>query len=107
MKFEVFLTQDAEDDIFQIHAFIFENDSEANANKIFDGLKKTCLTLTRFPERGHTPPELQRISVLNFKEIHYLTYRIIYQVLNDNVYIHCVFDGRRDLQEVLENRLFR
>ena len=107
MKYEVFLTHEAEDDMFQIYTFISENDSEQNANYVFDALKKTCLNLTRFPDRGHFPPELQRINVFNYKEIHYKPYRIIYQVIENKVYIHCIFDGRRDLQEVLESRLFR
>ena len=106
MKFEVFLTQDAEDDIFEIFNYILENDSE-NANYVFKKLKETCLNLNSFPDRGHTPPELERINVFNYKEIHFKPYRIIYQVLDNKIYIHCAFDGRRDLQEVLEKRLFR
>jgi toxin ParE1/3/4 len=107
MKFEVFLTKDAEDDIFEIYNFIIENDVENNANYVFHKLKETCLSLISFPDRGHTPLELKRINVFNYKEIHFKPYRIIYQVTENKVYIHCVFDGRRDLQEVLENRLFR
>ena len=107
MKYEVFLTKDAEDDIFDIFAFILENDNENNASLVFNKIKETCLSLISLPDRGHTPPELERISVFNYKEIHYKPYRIIYQISEYNLYIHCVFDGRRDLQEVLENRLFR
>jgi len=107
MKFEVFITQDAEDDIFAIYEYIFRNNGENNANYVFQQIKKTCLRLNSFPDRGHTPPELERINVYNYKEIHFKPYRIIYQIIENKVYIHCVFDGRRDLQEVLENRLFR
>ena len=66
-----------------------------------------CLNLESFPERGHTPPELERINLIGFFEIHFKPYRIIYQILNNNVYIHCVLDGRRELQELLEKRLLR
>ena len=107
MKYEVFLTKDAEDDIFEIFTYILENDNENSANHIFDKIKQTCLSLFSFSNRGHTPPELERINVFNYKEIHFKAYRIIYQVIEHKVYILCVFDGRRDLQEVLENRLFR
>ena len=107
MKYEVFVTQDAEDDIFAIYDYIFKNDDEDNANSVFQRIKETCLSLISFPDRGHTPPELERINVFNYKETHFKPYRIIYQIVENKVYIHCVFDGRRDLQEVLENRLFR
>ncbi|MHA2031655.1 MAG: type II toxin-antitoxin system RelE/ParE family toxin [Candidatus Kariarchaeaceae archaeon] len=107
MKYEVFLTKDAEDDIYEIYQYIFENDGDDNATYLFDKIKETCLRLMSFPDRGHTPPELKQINVYNYKEIHFKPYRIIYQIIEQKVYIHCVFDGRRDLQEVLESRLFR
>jgi toxin ParE1/3/4 len=107
MKYEVFITQDAEDDIYAIYDYIFKNDGENNANYVFQNIKETCLSLISYPDRGHTPPELERINVFNYKETHFKPYRIIYQIIEIKVYIHCVFDGRRDLQEVLENRLFR
>ena len=107
MKYEVFLTKDAEDDIIEIYRYILENDSENSANNVFKKIKETCLSLISFPDRGHNPPELNRIAVYNYKEIHFKPYRIIYQIIQLKVYIHSIFDGRRDLQEVLENRLFR
>ena len=107
MKYEVFVTQDAEDDIFAIYDYIFKNDDENKANYVYQKLKDTCLSLISFPDRGHTPPELERINLFNYKETHFKPYRIIYQIIENKVYIYCVFDGRRDLQEVLENRLFR
>jgi toxin ParE1/3/4 len=107
MKYEVFITIDAEEDIFSIYNYILKNDSENSANYIFQKLKETCLSLISFPDRGHTLPELERINVYNYKEIHFKPYRLIYQIVDNKVYIHCVFDGRRELQEVLENRLFR
>ena len=31
----------------------------------------------------------------------------IYQIEGQTVFVHCVLDGRRDLQELLERRLLR
>ena len=59
------------------------------------------------PERGHIPPELERIGVFGFREIHFKPYRIVYEIERKGVFIHCVLDGRRDLQELLESRLLR
>jgi mRNA-degrading endonuclease RelE of RelBE toxin-antitoxin system len=42
------------------------------------------MSLADNPERGHIPPELERIGVYEYREIHVKVYRIIYQVL-DNV----------------------
>ncbi len=56
---------------------------------------------------GNVPPELERISVTGFLEIHFRPYRIIYQVIENDLFIHCILDGRRDLQTLLQERLLR
>ncbi len=107
MKYQVFMVSDAEEDILEIYKYASRNDSIQRAENLYQKLEETCLSLTEFPNRGHIPPELERIGVFNFLEIHYKPYRIIYQIIESNVYIHCILDGRRDLQELLQQRLLR
>ncbi len=107
MKFEVFLTIDAEEDIFKIYNYVAINDSEEKADSLFGKLQETCLSLENYPDRGHLQPELERINVREYSEIHFKPYRIIYQVRNKSVFIHCVLDGRRNLQDILQDRLLR
>ena len=107
MKYNVFLISDAEEDIFEIYNYVAANDLPGNADALFDNLHKTCLKLESFPERGHIPPELERINVLGFLEIHFKPYRIIYQIIGNEVYIHSILDGRRDIQDILQKRLLR
>ena len=107
MSHQVFLVSDAEDDILEIYKYVSRNDSIQSANDLFDKLRETCYSLAKLPKRGHTPSELERISVHEFKEIHYKPYRIIYEISDNCVYIHCIIDGRRDLQELLQQRLLR
>ncbi len=107
MKFDVFLISDAEKDIIDIYKYIIFNDSKENAEYVFNKIEETCKSLSSLPDRGHIPPELERIGVMSFKEIHFKPYRIIYEIINKKVFIHCVLDGRRDLQEILEHRLIR
>lgn len=107
MKYKILLISDAELDLYDIYNFVEKNDSVQNADALLDKLENTIKGLQTFPLRGHTPPELNRISVLDYYEIHYKPYRIIYQVIDKNVYVHCILDGRRDLQDLLEKRLLR
>ena len=37
------------------------------------------------PDRGHLPLELERIGILEFREVFYKPYRIIYQIIGNNV----------------------
>ncbi len=107
MKYKVLILHEAEDDLFDIYRYIFENDSKDNARYVLNKLEEKCLGLDEFPERGHIPHELDRIGVTGFLEIHFKPYRIIYEVDGKKVFIHGVLDGRRDLRDLLERRLFR
>ena len=103
----VYIIAEAEEDIFDIYSFIALNDSKGKSDKLFAKLKETINSLDRQPTRGHVPPELARIDVMDFLEIHYKPYRIIYQIIKTDVFVHCVLDGRRDLQEILQRRLLK
>jgi len=107
MKYQVFLVQDAEDDIFSIYSYISKKDSIAHASYVYNKLQDACYSLEHFPFRGHIPLELNTIDVRGFLQIHFKPYRIIYQVQENKIFIHCVLDGRRELQELLQNRLLR
>ena len=107
MKYQVFFVLDAELDLFDIFTYISSNDSEAGARFIYAKLKETCSSLEFFPHRGHVPPELERIGIDNFLQVHFKPYRIIFSVSGRKVFVHCILDGRRDLQELLHRRLIR
>ena len=57
-KFEVLLTQGAEQDLEGIHDYIAEFDCVANANYVLDELISVVESLSKFPERGSYPKEL-------------------------------------------------
>lgn len=107
MRYKVFIVKDAEEDIFEIYHYISIQDSASNASKIFTELERTCDSLRDMPERGHIPPELDRIGVYDFREIHCKPYRIIYRITEKKVFIYCILDSRRNISELLEKRLFR
>ncbi|MEI6757951.1 MAG: type II toxin-antitoxin system RelE/ParE family toxin [Chlorobium sp.] len=107
MNHDVFLTADAESDILEIWKYVARHDLAERAGSLIDALQETCFSLGSFPDRGHYPPELQRVSVLDYRELHYTPCRIIYRIIDRKVFIHCVLDGKRDLQELLLERLIR
>ena len=107
MRYKVYLISEAEEDLYELYNYVSRRDSIEKAEYAIEKIHEACLNLSEFPNRGHTPPELERIGFLEYKEIHFKPYRIIYQVLGTKVFVHCVLDGRRDLQELLEKRLLR
>ena len=107
MKYKVIIDSQAKLDLKEIFIYVAMNDSIQSANKLLDALEHTCLKLESIPDRGHIPPELRPTGIKKYFEIHYKPYRIIYEIEKNIIYIHCVIDGRRNIQEILSNRFLR
>jgi toxin ParE1/3/4 len=107
MSFEVLILPEAERDLAERYLYVAGHDSRGHADKLLDTLEQTCTMLCMNPETGHAVPELDRVYVPGFREIHFKPWRILYQVTGERVFVHAVLDGRRDLQELLERRLLR
>lgn len=106
MPFKINLLQEAENDLLEIYKYVAVQDSFGNAENLFENLYKKCISLQDLPNRGHQPPELVGVND-TYLEIHHKPYRIIYEVTENAVYIHCILDGRREMKKLLEERLLR
>lgn len=106
-RFDVVFDTDAEDDLFDIYAYVAVNDSVVSADKLFAALRSTCETLRTLPQRGNVPPELRVVGVVEFRELRCKPYRILYSIYGSTVNVHCILDGRRDMQTILQERLLR
>jgi len=107
MKFEIVIIAAAKSDLREIFHYVELNDSFERADMLVDGVERAIAALAEMPQRGHYPPELDRIGNREFREIHFKPYRIIYSIRENEVIIHCVLDGRRDMQTLLQQRLLR
>lgn len=107
MKFKVNIVASAEEDLFEIYQYVYFNDSEEKAEKLYSKLYEKCLSLQEYPNRGHVPQELSLLGIDDFLELTYKPYRIIYQIIENVVFIYCILDGRRDMQKLLHERLIR
>lgn len=107
MKFSIVLIVAAKSDLREIFRYVELNDSLERADNLVDGIEQAITSLTVMPQRGHCPPELDKIGIREFREIHFKPYRIIYSIHELEVIVHCVLDGRRDMQTLLQQRLLR
>ena len=105
--YRVRIADDAEQDLVDIYQYVATSDSVEKAADVLDELESLCLRLAELPLRGHVPPELDRIGLTTYREVHFKPYRVIYEVIGHVVFIHCVLDGRRDMASLLERRLLR
>ncbi|WP_374247618.1 type II toxin-antitoxin system RelE/ParE family toxin [Thermomonas sp.] len=104
-KFEVLLTEGAEQDLEAIHDYIAEFDCVANANYVLDELMSVVESLSKFPERGSYPKELVGLGIKEYRQTFFKPYRLIYRITGSQVIIYLIADGRRDMQSVLARRL--
>jgi len=103
--YQIEFTQWAEFDLDEIVTYIAENDNVHDALQVFYNLKEKIAELDELAVRGRIVPELKRIKVFEFREIICTPYRIIYKIENQVVYIVAVFDGRREIDDIIYRRV--
>lgn len=104
-KFEVLLTEGAEQDLEAIYDYIAEFDSVARAGDVLGGLMEVAKNLSKVPERGGYPRELIDLGIREYRQISFKSWRVIYRVTGKQVIIYLIADGRRDMQSLLARRL--
>ncbi|MDT8452925.1 MAG: type II toxin-antitoxin system RelE/ParE family toxin [Gammaproteobacteria bacterium] len=102
----VFWTKTARADLEAIVNHIAA-DSIANALSVLDRLEKKAESLNAQSCRGREVPELQLIGMSHYRELLVKPWRIIYRLESDHVLIVAVLDSRRDLEDLLLQRLTR
>jgi toxin ParE1/3/4 len=106
-RYQVRLTQEVEADLLDLFDYIARKDSLASAQHEFEELEKLIFSLDQQPERGHYPLELSKHGIKEYREVLFKPYRLVYQVIANKVVVLGCFDGRRDMQSLLERRLLR
>jgi toxin ParE1/3/4 len=104
-RFEVLLTEGAEQDLEAIYDYIAGFDCVANANYVLDELQDVVERLSKFPERGSYPKELVGLGIKEYRQTFFKPYRVIYRITGSQVIIYLIADGRRDMQSALARRL--
>jgi toxin ParE1/3/4 len=105
MSFAVEFTTGARQDLLKIYRYIKGAGRPDAAKRMYEQLSKACDSLSQHPERGNVPSELEGISEMLCRQIVIKNYRIIYQVIGKVVIIHGIIDGRRNIREVMRQRI--
>jgi len=104
--FKVIWTKNAAYDLEEIIEYI-KTDSIKTAKDIFFKIKEQCNTLSTFPKAKRVVPELQHIGILQYRELIYKRWRIVYKIEGNKVYILIVIDSSRDIEDILFRRLLK
>lgn len=102
-KFNVVWASIAEKDLINIVEYIAE-DSPRNALNILAKIKKQSSALCSHPERGRILPELYDQGISQYRELIIASWRLIYRISEQNVYVLSVIDSQRNVEDVLMKR---
>ena len=105
-KYDVHITQNAENDLNEIILFIAQNNPRT-AIKIMEKLQAKINTLDHFPNRGGYVPELLAKNIQEYRQITESPWKIIYKIDDKTVHILAVIDSRRNLQDILIRKLLK
>jgi toxin ParE1/3/4 len=105
MPFGVLLTRDAARDLNELYDYIALHDLPRKADHVLSEIEKVFSTLSEFPGRGVCPEELLSLGIREYREVFFKPYRIVYRVMEKNVYVLLIADGHRDMQSLLQRRL--
>ncbi len=102
--YKVVWTGIAESDLKDIIGYIAV-DSLENALKILVKIKNNASSLYCMPERCRIVPELKDQGIFQYRELVVPPWRIMFRISDMNVYILSVIDSRRNIEDILLNRL--
>ena len=105
-RFRVEWAECAARDLREIISYIAAR-SPVNAEKVLKRIEERAQSLQTSPERGRVVPELREYRIRSVRELIVKPYRLIYGVTDDRVSVLALFDGRRNLQDVLMDRFLR
>jgi len=102
--YKVNVTITANSDLLEIVAYFFDKNREYS-EKVYTSIKEKIKSLEDLPERGIVVPELENKGIRKFRQILSGNYRIIYSMENETIYINSIVDSRRNLEELLVEKL--
>ncbi|MGH7820202.1 MAG: type II toxin-antitoxin system RelE/ParE family toxin [Candidatus Binatia bacterium] len=105
-KRSVVWTEVAAKDLERLAGYLAE-EAPLRAKGIIDGIVARAESLVQAPNRGRIPPELRSVGQQEWREVQEPPWRILYRVAESRVEIHGVLDGRRNLEDILMERMLR
>lgn len=104
---KVVILESAQADLVALRSYIVKNFSVTTWQATYAKLKVAMRNLATFPQLGGVPDELETLNLTQYRQILSGMNRIIYEIRQDAVYVHLIVDTRRDLKDVLMQRLLR
>jgi len=104
--FRVKWTAGAAKDLDDIIGYI-SHDNTDSALAVLSEIQDKARSLSSLPFRGTILPELEQHGLRLYRQLSIGPWRLIYRVQGNEVLVLAVLDGRRNLQQILQDLLLR
>jgi addiction module RelE/StbE family toxin len=104
-QYTINITANAKKDLREIISYI-ARDNPITAVKILEKIESKMNTLDHFPYRGGYVPELLKRNIKDWQLLE-SPWRIIYKIDKDVVNVLLIIDSRRNVQDILIERLIK
>ena len=105
-QYVVNITVNAKKDLREIISYIARNNPKT-ALKILEKIETKIDTLDHFPYRGGYIPELLKRNIKDYRQLLESPWRIIYKIDKNVVNVLLIVDSRRNIQDILMERLIK
>ena len=102
----VYWTKSAKKDLREIIDYI-ANDNKKNALDILNRITQKASELKQMPFHCRILPELQDLNIETYRELIINPWRTVFKVNNTEVNVIAVLDGRRNIEDILWEKIFR
>jgi addiction module RelE/StbE family toxin len=105
-QYVVTITAHAKKDLREIISYI-ARDNPRTALKTLEKLEAKMDALDHFPYRGGYVPELLKRNIKDYRQLLESPWRIIYKIDKNVVNVLSIVDSRRNVQDLLMERLIK
>jgi len=103
-EYDVYWAEVAKEDLKSIIEYIHTDNPEAARDNL-KRIKSNASNLNLFPQRGRVVPEIKEYGILQYRELIIPPWRVIYRISKFQVYVLLVIDSRRNVEDILFDRL--
>lgn len=110
MSYTVLMLGDAEQDLWNIHAYIQDQFSEPLANSIYQEIRDGILLLEDNPNLRTMIPQLAALGMTDYRHMVVMKKnRVVYEIDKKNqlVYVYLICTERQDYDSVIRRRILR
>ena len=83
------------------------SESPHAALEFIDQIDRAIRRLESHPKMGRIVPELRRQNITRYRELIVPPWRVFYRIEPQTIYVVSLIDGRRNVEEILLERLLR